>query len=600
MLFAFMQDESEGALTDIFLVQKLLDFIKTNKGKAGVEFLTKDYYTRIFDLNNYTKIYVPVKLSNEEEIKVFIDFKVNDGTLDLSRNTNNLYNHVGLSIDLADEYHTGFYINFKSTDNTKLIELWTKTYEEYEAMLDYLGFNISNETGNTYFVNQYKSAITAANNDCNKLDVIFETVPPFVLPELGDDGNWASLSILLNCSKSTWGTDEYQAILNILNGFTIDYLYNKIIDNKKLFRDLLEDVPESSLSEYIYVFSKIGATKWTNQEISSAGSTYAYAFETGGTEEYMSFNPNEVIRLGGAFKQVSDDEITTFEIGRCYNVFSDKYSLVASDQVYKGMQQYSYFSPVTLHVNENYTLNVPAFVAYDVLYRFRDRPLQELASIASMVILPEITLVKFRGLTRIFRAKSAVTVEAKLITEAEIITLQKIKPTGANSSYIGATEIATKAKRITPAANSNVAGRVDDYITTTSTSTRGTIGEEIAETLVRDMDGFTHYPCKLNASDNGFDVIAVKGSLENPIEIRLIESKPMNSGSVSLSTTTSKGTQMSDEWIEATIEQMRNSQDLNLQSIGNMLFKNKNNIQKYITTIDKGSKQIVVIKLDKF
>lgn len=114
------------------------------------------------------------------------------------------------------------------------------------------------------------------------------------------------------------------------------------------------------------------------------------------------------------------------------------------------------------------------------------------------------------------------------------------------------------------------------------------------------MDGFTNYPCKLNASDNGFDVVAVKGSLENPIEIRLLESKPMNNGSVSLGTTASKGTQMSDEWIRGTIDQMRTSGDANLQSIGNMLRNNFSKIERFVTTVDKGNKQVVIIKLNPF
>jgi len=205
-----------------------------------------------------------------------------------------------------------------------------------------------------------------------------------------------------------------------------------------------------------------------------------------------------------------------------------------------------------------------------------------------------------RRLTRIFKVKSPVTGETKLITEAEIIALEKIRPTGAKNSYISATEIATKAKKIKPVVRSDVAKKVDDYISTTSTNLRGKIGEEIAEELIKDMDGFTIYPCKLNGADNGFDVVAIKGSLDNPIEIRLIESKSMNNNAISLDITTSKGTQMSDEWINATIEQMQNSTDANLKAIGNLLSDNRHLIQKFVTSIDKDAKQIVIIKLNDF
>jgi hypothetical protein len=599
-----LESEEEGAMKniEIFAVQKLLDFIKTNKGKTGVAFETKDYYSNIFDLYNYIKVYVPVKFENGTEIKVFIDFKAANGTLDLSRNTSNLYNHIGLSIDLKDEYHTGFYVNFKSADNTKLIELWTKTYDEYKAMLDYLGFRISDEGGINYFVNQYKTAITEAKGDCNKLDVIFETVPPFVLPKLGDDGNWASLSSLLNCSKSTWGTNEYQAIANLLNGFTPGYLYNKVNENKKLFRELIGGVPESLLSEYILAFSNAGASKWTDHEIESAGSAYAQPFEVRlSTEEVMlNFDESYVMYVGLYSLDGKDMAITSFQLGRGYSTFKDGEPLYKRQDVLE-LNTYDYFSPVNLSFNEGCDITIPAFMAYEIVKRYAaSSPAVQMLQLSTSVLLPELTLVKLRNLARIFRIRKAATVETKLITEAELTNLTKVKPTGANNSYIGATEIANNAKRATPAANSTIANKVDDYINTTSTSTRGTIGEEIAEELVRDMDGFTNYPCKLNASDNGFDVVAVKGTLENPIEIRLLESKPMNNGSVSLGTTASKGTQMSDDWIRGTIDQMRTSGDANLQSIGNMLRNNFSKIERFVTTVDKGNKQIVIIKLNPF
>jgi len=103
---------------------------------------------------------------------------------------------------------------------------------------------------------------------------------------------------------------------------------------------------------------------------------------------------------------VTDEEVSNFEIGRCYSIFKDKFDLIASDQVFKGMKQYGFFSPVILHVNENYSIAVPSFAAYDILYRFRDRPLQQLLQIATSVLLPEFTLVKFRPLIRIFKSRS--------------------------------------------------------------------------------------------------------------------------------------------------------------------------------------------------
>lgn len=101
-------------------------------------------------------------------------------------------------------------------------------------------------------------------------------------------------------------------------------------------------------------------------------------------------------------------------------------------------------------------------------------------------------------------------------------------------------------------------------------------------------------------SNNGFDVVAIKGSPSNPTEIRIIESKPMNSGSVNLSVTVNKGTQMSDFWIDQTIEAMINSSNQNLIDLGTNLLLNRDKITKLISTVNKDTREIIIIKLDAF
>jgi len=190
----------------------------------------------------------------------------------------------------------------------------------------------------------------------------------------------------------------------------------------------------------------------------------------------------------------------------------------------------------------------------------------------------------------------------KLLKDADITALNKVIPTGSNKNYIGSNVINSPSNsvKLTPTSNTTIYNKVDDYCATTSTSVRGQIGEEIAEELIKDMDGFVHYPCKLNGSDNGFDVVAIKGSPSNPTEIRIIESKPMNSGSVNLSVTVNKGTQMSDLWIDKTIEAMINSSNQNLIDLGTNLLLNRDKITKLISTVNKDTKEIIIIKLDAF
>ena len=193
---------------------------------------------------------------------------------------------------------------------------------------------------------------------------------------------------------------------------------------------------------------------------------------------------------------------------------------------------------------------------------------------------------------------------SKLFNDIDFVSLTAITPSGAKKSYINSTTIADNAKKLIPFKNSSLSKKVDDYISATTSASRGKIGEDIAEELVNDMDGFISYPSKLNASDNGMDVIAIKGSLQNPTSIRIIESKPMNSGAISLGETVSKGTQMSTQWIDLTVNQMRISQDENLKKLGEALYNTLNNnssiVERYVCSIDKVTKEIVLIKLNPF
>jgi hypothetical protein len=102
---------------------------------------------------------------------------------------------------------------------------------------------------------------------------------------------------------------------------------------------------------------------------------------------------------------------------------------------------------------------------------------------------------------------------------------------------------------------------------------------------------------KLNNSGNGFDVMQFENGLENTTKVRLFESKPMNNNSVVLPRT-SMGTQMGNDWIDANILKMINSHDNNVANIGNILRQNQ--LERYVFTVDKDLKQVIIFKLDNF
>jgi hypothetical protein len=421
------EEEGEGSMAEIFDVPKLLDFIISNKGKSNINFQTKDFYKITFDLNTFTKLYIPVKIGNEK-ISVFVNFTANSGLLDFSLNIDNLYNHIGMGIDLKDHYHTGFYINFQSNNKINLIELWTKTYDEYEILLKYLGFTISNEQGISYFKSQYDAAIRAANNDCNKFDVIFETIPHFVLEDLNNDDSWTYLTSLLSCSKSGWGTDEYKAIINILNGFSSDYLYTKIIANKTLFRNLVSEIPERLLPECIEIFASVGASKWTDQEINNSGHSFAQPVQEMGSTEQVQLqysvdgNNEDYFIYCGLYKEAS---VSDFTLGYGYSTFADR-NPISLRQIVVETKDYAYFSPITLSFQEGYDITIPAFFAYEIITRYAPSSLPiQMLQLSTSVLLPELTLAKLRSLGKIFKIRGSTTitiVDNTLLTELNALT----------------------------------------------------------------------------------------------------------------------------------------------------------------------------------
>ena len=75
--------------------------------------------------------------------------------------------------------------------------------------------------------------------------------------------------------------------------------------------------------------------------------------------------------------------------------------------------------------------------------------------------------------------------------------------------------------------------------------------------------------------------------------------KPTNGTSIELPST-NFGTQMGRDWTAQKIDQMINSADQNLQALGNVMFQNQAILEKYVVTVDKELRQIVIIKLPNF
>jgi hypothetical protein len=109
----------------------------------------------------------------------------------------------------------------------------TDSYEGLEYLAQFIGYDI--EAFKATITQQYKKIITEAGNDKDKLDIVYEVIPDFILASLKTDQQmYADIWTLLDQNISDiGGRDEDQGILNILKT-----LQKK--DAKKLFTKLYE------------------------------------------------------------------------------------------------------------------------------------------------------------------------------------------------------------------------------------------------------------------------------------------------------------------------------------------------------------------------
>lgn len=148
----------------------------------------------------------------------------------------------------------------------------------------------------------------------------------------------------------------------------------------------------------MYVFSKIGSFVWSEQEINKAGSTYAFPFEEKDSE-LLQFGENEIV-FSGIFNTNAqkDFSITEFKLGRGYAAFSSEMRLIPR-KVELENEKYDYYAPIHLIFDERTSVLVPAFLAYEVVVRNAPESQQkEILKELTSVLLPELTLAKFKGL----------------------------------------------------------------------------------------------------------------------------------------------------------------------------------------------------------
>ncbi|WP_428653960.1 fibronectin type III domain-containing protein [Runella sp.] len=194
-----------------------------------------------------------------------------DGTVDLTQTSTGLYQGYGVQIKHGGPCHTQFYLTVRYAGSTQnAITLWVDSFEAFEALLGRLGLQLT-AGGKTVFVNSYLSQLTAAGNDCNRLDVIYENIPPFVLQALAKEMVFAHLKQIARCAIGNVGaicnTDEAKAVLNMLKGISDkQYLYDSFKANPEVVVNLYDKMQGEASDQYVSALAELANEYWTAAE----------------------------------------------------------------------------------------------------------------------------------------------------------------------------------------------------------------------------------------------------------------------------------------------------------------------------------------------
>ncbi len=172
-------------------------------------------------------------------------------------------------------------------------------------------------------------------------------------------------------------------------------------------------------------------------------------------------------------------------------------------------------------------------------------------------------------------------------------------PGGANKTNIGKT-LWNDAYKITPTNGSSAKNVVDDII-----ANGDNLGAK-TEGLVDDImtgQGYQIADGKYFGANgtNGYDGFYYKGTIDNPSEIVIIESKQMSAtGSATLgspNSNTGLPSQMSDSWVQYVQNKLRQT---GKTSEANMIRDFDDKITKYVSAVDKSKGEINFLKLETY
>jgi hypothetical protein len=291
ILFSWAQDEKEGAM-NVAKMDALFSWLKVNQGNSSVEYnynkLNKQY---VWDFTGKANSFT----YSDKTYSTFVWLTNETSKVDLQS--------PAVDINLSGDFHVEFTLMFKFTDSSdEAIKLTTYTYQDFSAILGRIGISLSEEN-KTKIAQDYSSLFgnSELTLDCDKIDVLFEGIPDFVLDNISGKDRVNYIKTLLSCVVNEGGwiagkrfdTNEELALLNLFRNFpsteTPDE-FLKLLGSNKIGEEPLVKILISSVDNK-YLFIGDDSRKLLMMELLSLFSK---------TQTYLAFNEDLDAKLNAS------------------------------------------------------------------------------------------------------------------------------------------------------------------------------------------------------------------------------------------------------------------------------------------------------------
>ena len=278
-LYAF-QKQSEGEYHYSYSLQKLLEWLKKNKGKI-VNF---DPLSTEYRWSGSKEINAPSNtefVDNNKELFFIksLDVRNKAAKIDLSA-IENVVLKTGYSVEFGWMTTTFYMEIYYAQGKDYAIKITTDNYRTLRKLLDFIAFEIT-KGSKEYIADKYEETLKKANDDKDKIDVLFENMPEFVFYKFSDETLWKYLQSLSKGSIDKIGTNEENAILNIVKNFKDkNFLYNKLYSTPELVYRIYSNLSEEGKDDYVHFLTKITRDYKAKEEPKENEYVYIGKFET--------------------------------------------------------------------------------------------------------------------------------------------------------------------------------------------------------------------------------------------------------------------------------------------------------------------------------